>query len=160
MDDITALYFQTFHHHIPIVCRPRFQNNLIASRVGPRADIAVLLLSISLITSLQSPNVTSADQGSPMTNRQSLYLATKALLAQVQGSSAPSIHSIQANLLLAIFEYAGGRPDTAFITVTGCARMAYAARLHDLNHLGMDSAIPLELQEARNTWWGVVTYER
>ena len=33
-------------------------------------------------------------------------------------------------LLLAVFEYASGRPETAFITIAGCARMAYTAGIH------------------------------
>jgi hypothetical protein len=96
----------------------------------------------------------------PPISRQSLYLATKALFAQVQGSLPASVHLIQANLLLAVFEYANGRPEAAFITIASCARMAYAAHLHDSSHYDMNIDLQVEAEEARNTWWAIIIYER
>ncbi|KAL2862495.1 fungal specific transcription factor domain-containing protein [Aspergillus lucknowensis] len=91
--------------------------------------------------------------------RESLYLAAKTLLAQVQGCLPPSIPLIQATLLLAVYEYANGRPEVAFVTVAACARMAYGARIHDRRHL-LHKASRLEVEEAANTWWGIVLCER
>jgi len=160
VDDITARYFQTFHRHLPIISRTRFQNSLIASVVGPSADSSVLLLSICLVTNLPTPELTPRDGETHVISRQSLYLATKALLAQVQGFLSTSVHLIQANILLAIYEYANGRPEAAFITITGCARMAYAAHIHDNSRCDGNPGLQVEVEEARNTWWGIVIYER
>lgn len=68
----------------------------------------------------------------------------------------PSISLVQANLLLAIYEYANGRPNIALVTIAGCARMAYAAHIHVRCHTGNQ----LEVEEAGNTWWGIIMYER
>ncbi|KAH6658454.1 hypothetical protein BKA67DRAFT_558100 [Truncatella angustata] len=160
VDDITARYFQTFHRHLPIILRTRFQKSLIASPLGPSTDSSVLLLSICLIASLPNPGHSSADEETPAISRKSLYLVTKAIIAQVQGCLPPSVHLIQANILLAVYEYADGRPEAAFLTITGCARMAYAARLHDRTRHHVDTGIQIEAQEADNTWWGIVIYER
>jgi hypothetical protein len=153
VDDLTALYFRYFHNHLPIISRTRFQSSFVATGVPPSADLSVLLLTISLIAYGGS---ISGDREPAAVGRQSLYLATKALLAQVQGSLQPSISLIQATLLLAIYEYANGRPEVALVTIAGCARMAYAARIHARCHNGNQ----LEVEEAGNTWWGIVMYER
>ncbi|KAI8627849.1 hypothetical protein F5Y19DRAFT_477016 [Xylariaceae sp. FL1651] len=160
VDDITTRYFRTFHHHLPIISRTRFQNSLIASVVGPSADSSVLLLSICLVTALPTPELAPRNEETPAINRRSLYLATKALLAQVQGSLPASVHLIQANLLVAVFEYGSGRLGAAYATIAGCARMAYAAQIHDSSRWDENSSLQVEAEEARNTWWGIVIYER
>lgn len=69
-----------------------------------------------------------------------------------------------------------GRPDDAFASIAGCARMAYAARLHLYNHPSLqppgfqeaatnvdtdvDTDLQLEAKEAANTWWGIAICER
>ena len=174
VDDLTARYFQTFHRHLPIISRLRFQDNLIASggngaRGGPAADHSILLLTICLIAT--TPVLTPGENGERppdvVTDRQALYLAAKALLAQAQGSlHRPSLYLIQAMLLLAVFEYASGRPETAFVTIAGCARAAYAAGIHnkastDRGHSDRCPGLRAdEVEEAWNTWWGIVIYER
>ncbi|KAK8135357.1 hypothetical protein PG984_003297 [Apiospora sp. TS-2023a] len=59
--------------------------------------------------------------------------------------------------------YLGRSPDQAFMTVSLCARLGYAARINrpvggssEPDHYG---ARP-HTREAANTWWGVVIYER
>ncbi|KAL4866780.1 hypothetical protein BDV12DRAFT_172446 [Aspergillus spectabilis] len=160
VDDLTARYFRDFHSHLPIISRARFQSNLLATGRPPSADSSVLLLTICLIAYLPKLDPLPRDRGTPHIGRQSLYLATKALLAQVQGSMEPSITLIQASLLLATYEYANRRPQAAVVTIAGCARMAYAARIHDTRRHDMNGASGLEIEEAANTWWGIVIFER
>lgn len=83
----------------------------------------------------------------------------------MQGSHTPSIHLIQARLLLALHEYMQGRPEEAFEAIAGCARLGYAARIHrrDQHSEATESEDPdLQLQaiEAANTWWGIMICER
>ncbi|KAL2830213.1 hypothetical protein BDW59DRAFT_170168 [Aspergillus cavernicola] len=160
VDDLTARYFRNFHGHLPIISRTRFQRSLIATGAPPSADSSVLLLTICLIAYLPNPELLPRDGDPPIIGRQALYLATKALLAQVQGSLQPSIPLIQATLFLATYEYANGRPEAALVTIAGCARMAYAARIHDSRRHNMNGDSRLEVEEAGNTWWGIVISER
>ncbi|KAH8668563.1 hypothetical protein BX600DRAFT_548891 [Xylariales sp. PMI_506] len=158
VDDITARYFQTFQRHLPIIYRTRFQSSLLACATGHSPGTSLLLLSICLITKLSPVDPSPARDGeTPAISRQTLYLAAKALLAQAQGLLSPSVHLIQANLLLAIYEYANGRPEAAFITISSCARMGYAAQINDSSR--WDGPL-VEAEEAANTWWGIVIYER
>ncbi|KAH7355887.1 hypothetical protein BKA66DRAFT_474397 [Pyrenochaeta sp. MPI-SDFR-AT-0127] len=101
-----------------------------------------------------------------------LHLTATALFAQVQAQCPPSLYLIQAGLLLAVYEYVSGRPDKAFASISGCTRMAYAARIHVCNQPSKQPpwrpideassalAYKLQTQEAANTWWGIIISER
>ncbi|EED13008.1 conserved hypothetical protein [Talaromyces stipitatus ATCC 10500] len=159
MDDLTSRYFRNLHGNLPIISRERFQSSLTGMGTPPSADSSILLLTVCLIAYLPNPKLSQRDGDT--IGRRSLYLATKALLAQVQGCLQPSISLIQASLLLATYEYANGRPEVALVTIAGCARMAYAAGIHKSKpHNMMDGDSRLEAEEAANTWWGIVISER
>ncbi|RFU31442.1 hypothetical protein B7463_g4874, partial [Scytalidium lignicola] len=176
VDDISVRYFRGMHPYLPIISRMRFHSSLITLGTTPSAGFSVLLLSICLATS--SPQLewlTGHAANTQAIDRRSLHLATKSLLAQVQGSFPPSIHLIQAALLLAVYEYAQGRPDEAFVSIAGCARMAYAARIHRPSPVpprsekvslttdtdpDTDLDLQLQVEEAANTWWGIIICER
>ncbi|KAI4858494.1 hypothetical protein F4820DRAFT_442346 [Hypoxylon rubiginosum] len=170
VDDISARYFQGIHRYLPVRSRTRFHKSLITLGAVPSAGFSALLLSICLATS------SSRATNTRPFDRRSLHLATRSFLAQVQVSFRPSIYLIQARLLLAVYDYMRGRPDDAFASIAGCARMAYAARLHLYNHPSLqppgfqeaatnvdtdvDTDLQLEAKEAANTWWGIAICER
>ncbi|KAF2491658.1 hypothetical protein BU16DRAFT_565360 [Lophium mytilinum] len=170
VDDISARYFQDFHRHLPIISRIRFYNNLITLGVTPAADFSVLLLTICLITHAPALGYQPKHDVNQSVKQQSLYLPAKSLFAQVQVSCSSSIPLIQAGLLLAIYEYTHGRAEDAFVTIAGSARMAYAARIHARDNYqtqmtpaashNTNGDILLQAEEAANTWWGIVIYER
>ena len=170
MDDISARYFQGFHSHLPIISRTRFYNNLITLGAAPAADFSVLLLTICLITHAPAMGYQSRHGASRSVEQQSLYFTARSLFAQVQVSCSPSVPLIQAGLLLAVYEYTHGRPDDAFVTIAGSARMAYGARIHarDCHQTEMantashnaNTELLLRTEEAANTWWGIVICER
>ncbi|RYP54700.1 hypothetical protein DL769_010305 [Monosporascus sp. CRB-8-3] len=177
VDDISARYFQGIHRYLPVTSRTRFHRSLITLGATPSAGFSVLLLSICLATSSAKLGLRARNAANTRpVDRRSLHLATKSLLAQVQGFFPPSVHLIQAALLLAVYEYAHGRPDEAFVSIAGCARMAYAARIHLCNrpsprspgsrsaasffNTDPDTDIQLQVKEAANTWWGIIVCER
>ncbi|KAF7556148.1 hypothetical protein G7Z17_g1640 [Cylindrodendrum hubeiense] len=169
VDDISARYFQGFHRHLPIVSRTRFYNNITLG-AAPAADVSVLLLVICLITYAPALGYQSRHEAARPVKQHSLYLTARSLFAQVQVSCTPSVPLIQAAILLAVYEYTHGRPDDALTTITGSARMAYAARIHTGDRLqtqmtriaghNADIDFLLQAEEAANTWWGIVVYER
>ena len=170
VDDISARYFQGFHSHLPIISRTSFYNNLVMLGAAPAADFSVLLLTICLITHAPALGYQSRHGASRSVEQQSLYFTARSLFAQVQVSCSPSVPLIQAGLLLAVYEYTHGRPDDAFVTIAGSARMAYGARIHarDCHQTEMantashnaNTELLLRTEEAANTWWGIVICER
>ncbi|KAH7131697.1 hypothetical protein B0J13DRAFT_626759 [Dactylonectria estremocensis] len=168
VDDISARYFQGIHRYMPFISRRRFESGLTTLGATPSAGYSVLLLSLCLITS--SPKLgwgtgcSRPAKDSRLVYGRSLHLATKSLFAQVQGCYPPSVPLIQAGLLLAMYEYAHGQPDDAFVSIAVCARMGYAARLHLCKQASTDkdnnSDSVLGSEEAANTWWGLIICER
>jgi hypothetical protein len=141
-----------------------FQRNILATGSGsaPGPDFSVLLLTICLNSYIPKSDRRVEEGAVAGITRQHLYLSTKALLAQVQGSmQQPSVPLIQASLLLAMYEYASGKADVALATVAACARMAYAAGAHTSRRDIVNATVSrLEAQEAWNTWWAIVACER
>ncbi|KAK7754459.1 hypothetical protein SLS62_003479 [Diatrype stigma] len=190
VDDLSARYFQGIHQFLPFVSRARFHDSISSSSsvtlMGagatptPPAGFSVLLLSICLITLPLSEGAAR--------QQESLYLTAKSLLAQAQVlfGPPPSVSLVQAGLLLAVYEYTHGRPGEALVSIAGCARMAYAARIHHMRRRdrglaprmlpeggtprtrsaavaaagGIGADLRLEAEEAANTWWAIVICER
>lgn len=157
VDDVSARYFRGFHSFVPVISRPRFHDQLLQSGAPPPAGFSALLLSMCLVTYHPEIVAQATESLAPAT----LYVTVRTLLAQVQASSSTSLHLIQATAILAAYEYATRKFDEAFATIGLCARMGYACSLHLADpkpDMGHDAY--LEAEEARNTWWGVITSER
>ncbi|KAK8002413.1 rhamnogalacturonase [Apiospora arundinis] len=144
VDDVSTSYFHGLHLYMPIVSRTRFHDSLVALGAIPSADFSVLLLSMHLVTldsfvrdrmeknhrPHDSASSTIIGGSTKPDTQQSLYMTTKSLFAQVQSTFTPSIRLVQAGILIALYEYTRGEADQAFITISLCARLAYAARIH------------------------------
>ncbi|CAJ2511203.1 Uu.00g068280.m01.CDS01 [Anthostomella pinea] len=160
VDDVSARYFQSVHRFLPFISRARFHDNLITLGAAPAADFSIILLSICLITHNSVTRTTWPEAA----DEREIYVSARSLFAQLQAVLPPSVHLIQAGLLLAEYEYACGEADTAFTTIAGCARMAYAARIHSHSSAkvaqGPAYTTELEKEEAANTWWALVICER
>ncbi|KAE8395117.1 hypothetical protein BDV23DRAFT_169123 [Aspergillus alliaceus] len=154
VDDISVRYFQGIHRHLPVVSRKRFHDYLIYVGGPPPASFSALLLSICLVT--YHPEI--LPRSLQHISRESLYLTIKLLFTQVQATFPPSVHLIQAGVLLALYEYARGKPDDAFLSITSCARMGYAAGLHHERPTVFHTF--KEDEEAANTWSYIIILER
>ncbi|KAJ5584961.1 uncharacterized protein N7459_004761 [Penicillium hispanicum] len=159
LGDIIQEFFLGIHRYAPIVGRKRIYNVLAGLPVvSPPADFSILLLSICLHTHRPRLNENPASFG---IHQESLYLSAKSLSSQVQAITVslgqPSLFLIQAKVLIAIFEYGRGMPDTAFLSIAECARLGYAAGLHRrASNIGTEP----QWKEEANTWWAINIYER
>ncbi|CAG9988225.1 unnamed protein product [Clonostachys byssicola] len=162
VDDITAHFFNGFHHQMPVISRTSFYNSLSASE-GASSDSSLLLLAMSLFT--RTPDA-HAQKAISVEKQRALYLSLKSLYAQAQAFSPPSLPLIQTGLLLGMHEYMNGQPYNAFMTISMCGRMAYATGIHmacslkHINSRNSDSQCLFQEEEAANTWWGIVICER
>jgi hypothetical protein len=69
-----------------------------------------------------------------------------------------------------VYEFTQGRPEDASVTIACSARIAYAARIHSCDRhqtqvthpIGhdVDTELLLQVEEAANTWWGIVIFDR
>ncbi|KAL4876767.1 hypothetical protein BJY04DRAFT_222775 [Aspergillus karnatakaensis] len=157
LDEVSVCYFQGVHSFVPMISRSRFHDQLLSYGASPRADFAMLLLSMSLLTCSPAP----AD--SPGIESFSYYLSVKSLLCQAQTLCRPSLDLIQAGVLLAVFEYACGEPEQALMTIGVYARMAYAAGLKRPtslpDNIATDTPSHIEAEQ-HDTWWAISICER
>jgi hypothetical protein len=158
VSDIVEQLFGGIYRFVPFVSRNRIQG-VIAGRpvITPPADFSVLLLAICLTT--YHPK--SIEKSLPGIDQESLYIATKSLFSRVQTASSVqgkrSLSLVQAGVLIAIYEYARGMVDSAYISIGVCARMGYAAGIHERTRLPGKGTLP---KEEGNTWWAILIYER
>jgi hypothetical protein len=140
-----------------MLSRSRVNRYLVDHGAPPPAGFSILLLSMCLITyhpDLVTPSAHSLDQ-------ETLYVTTKTLFGLVQASFQPSLHLIQATMIMATYEYADGKIHDAFASIGLCARMGYAARIdsaHPVQEMGEEEY--LEAEEKANTWWVILICER
>ncbi|KAK5789820.1 hypothetical protein VI817_008943 [Penicillium citrinum] len=156
-DEIAEQFFHGISHFIPGISVARVQDGI--SRLPdtvPQMGFSILLLAICLITFHQiTPS--SSPAGPDQTT---LYTTTKLLFNQVTKLTTqdpPDIMLIQAGIVLAVYEYSCGMPDTAFQSLSGCANMGYDANLPRLIYAHGEGQL---WKEGINTWWAILIYER
>ena len=147
---ISEAYFTSIHCWLPIVSRASFYQRLVTLWTAPDGEFALLFLCMYLVTRMPA-----SDPG--WSARSSLYFTTKRLFLTLQASLPPSLYSIQAGILLAVYEH-GHSLEAAYVTIGCCARIAQLLDYECLAHMNY---VEMELapQEVR-TWWGLVIVDR
>ncbi|PYI35400.1 hypothetical protein BP00DRAFT_478989 [Aspergillus indologenus CBS 114.80] len=163
LDEISVRYFQGIHAFVPIISRPRFHARLLSFGADPQPAFALLLLCMGLLTKSADPlGQLSPQRPHHTAEKMTLYVATKSLMAQAHALLPLTTHLIQAGVLLAVYEYALGYPERAFVTIGTYARMAYAAGIRSTPCVCTSTTRTdwLAEQEENNTWWGIRICER
>lgn len=118
---------------------------------GFSSDAAFVVLAMYLLT-MRSP-VQDNYEGQA-TAVETVYISTKKLLSHVQSLRTASIYLLQANLLVAAFEYACCRPYAAYISVGVCSRMAMILGMGDFRLQNPRNAL------GKHVFGGLVILER
>jgi hypothetical protein len=158
VSDIIEQFFGGIYRFVPIVSRNRIQEVIAGIPVTtPPADFSILLLTICLTTYHPKP----LEKSLPGIDHDSLYIATKSLFSKVQTATSaqgqPSLSLVQAGILIAVYEYARGMVDSSYLSIGACARMGYAAGIHERTRLPGKGTLS---KEEGNTWWSILIYER
>lgn len=157
IDDIIMRYFRGIHSFIPMLSRSRVKRYLLDHGAPPPAGFSILLLSMCLITYHPDLVTPSTD----LLDRETLYVTTKTLFGLIQASFPPSLHLIQAAIIMATDEYANDRIHDAFTSIGLVARMGYAAHINNARPVSdMGDEEYLEAEEKANTWWSILVCER
>lgn len=163
-DTVIHRYFQTSHKWMPVISAEALLQDAIGYQerccLAP-ADHTALLLAIFLIT---LPTLGPGSR-SPLGSRETLYRTIKSAFGQAQASIGSSVRLLQAALLIAVCEYASGRPATAYISTMACIGMA------DILGIGVASMKRTRdargsndpswgTVERRNLVWAIAMFER
>jgi len=150
IEEMVGEYFRTIGSWLPVISRKKLYYSLSHILSAPRADFALLLLSIYLILRPPfHPREASA-------TRSPIYHKTKQLFGLLQSAELISIEIVQSALLISVYEYGHGYFQSAFLSVGSCARMADVLGWHRRRK----SCDELVLEEERRVWWAIRMFER
>lgn len=156
IQDIVDRYFANIHVWLPFISKKRMQLALSNPTMELSLDLALLLLSMKLIT--QVP------QGGPQSAQSPLYTLTKNYCRMVESYGPLSLPVLQANILIAAYEVGHAIYPAAYLSTGHCARMGHAMGLNDRHNAPqMFRRKPgawAELEEMKRVWWAVMLLDR
>lgn len=138
-------FFDHIHFWMPFISRKRFFDSYLRPSTRSRPDVVMLLLSLKLITT--PPPVHPRNPKTP------LYRAAKHFYLDVEGSHVASIAVLQAGVLLALYEIRHGIYPAAYLSISACARYAYALGMNVDGMIRASSVFTLiDVEERRRVW--------
>ncbi|KAJ5145485.1 uncharacterized protein N7515_000049 [Penicillium bovifimosum] len=150
---IASHFFSTVHHWMPIVSKRRFLECHLNPLTAYRADAALLCLSMKLV--LWTP---VTDRSDPRTTT---YHAAKRHLHELDLTGCLTLLTLQAAILIAVYEIGHAIYPAAHLSVTACAQYAATLGLGWTQvERGGRSAPWVEMEERRRVWWAIVILER
>jgi Fungal specific transcription factor domain/Fungal Zn(2)-Cys(6) binuclear cluster domain len=153
--DIVERFFENIHLWLPIVSKKRMQLTLSNPRLELSADLALLLLSMKLIT--------QSSHGSPQAAQTPLYAMTKRQITLVESGALLSLHLLQALVLTAAYEIGHAIYPAAYLTTGHTARIGHLMGLHDrkvVPQVLRRSGAWAEIEEIKRTWWACMLLDR
>lgn len=151
----TENYFQTIHTWLPIVSRKRMSLNLANPGLEPTADLALLLLTMRMMT---TKSVT-ANGGV----RNALYWRVKGLVSTLESNALLSLQLLQSIVLLAAYEIGHAILPSGYFTTGHAARLGHALGFHDRREAPQmlkRAGAWAENEECGRTWWAVMLLDR
>jgi Fungal specific transcription factor domain len=148
-----AKYFDEIHSWMPIVAKKRLFRHLLSPLSRLRADIALLIVAMRIITLF--PMDSATDPKSPM------YVAAKRYFAEAEMAGFLTLPCLQAAVLMSIYEYGHAVYPAAFFTVASCARYAAILGVDKEDSVCKDSSLSwVEVEERRRVWWAILIMDR
>ncbi|VUC29718.1 unnamed protein product [Clonostachys rosea] len=154
--EISTIFFRTVHRWLPIISKKSFFTHLLNPLAQRRTEFSLLALCMKLCC-------TPSDDDAGVATR--LYRAAKQFHFEVETASTLSICTLQASILIALYETAHAIYPAAYLTVGACARQGLAL---GVDKLSMDSVRDgngrisswQEVEERRRAWWAVLMFDR
>lgn len=149
--EAVSLYFSGVNTWFTIIERTSFERDLEANWGNLTAETSVMALCMALVA--RPPN-----QKSSKGMGDTAYHTTKAMLGLVQSKLPMSVRMLQAELLIAMYEFSQAMPQQAYMTLGHCLQMTKAFGWHNLIFWGIDqqAARPAELKLNSILWWAIV----
>jgi hypothetical protein len=148
-------YLESTHSWLPILSRKRILQK--ANEFDSNTDIGLALLLLCMKLVSESPN----EAEHPTTTL--LYRLTKVFYLSVESSCLISLQTLQACVLIAVYELGHGIYPAAYLSIGHAARLGIMIGLHDKKHaqqLFREAETWSQGEEQRRTWWAIVLLER
>ncbi|KAL6790355.1 fungal-specific transcription factor domain-containing protein [Trichoderma sp. SZMC 28013] len=146
--EFTEAFFRYNYPWAPFICRRNFLERILNPLGERRCENVLLIAAIKLITTEPDTGASSAT-----------YRSLKRALLEVELSGNLTFRTLQALVLVAIYELGQAIYPSAYLTVGYCARYGIA--------LGIDRTIDSfysskldDSEEERRTWWTIILLDR
>jgi hypothetical protein len=153
IDDVKFHYFSSVHTWMPIISKMRLNRVTEQTPRSIKADVALLLLCMKLVQEIPHPQRTGFSE---------LYATAKRFSKELEIKGLLTLRTVQAELLLSVYELGHGIFPAAFTTIGHCARNGVALGLH--NRLAPQLAGKrrswVDWEERQRVWWMVVILDR
>lgn len=150
--EAVSLYFNTVNLWFTIIEKADFERQLEDAWDNLPAEVSILALCMALIARPpnQKPSKGMGD---------TVYHSTKAILSLVQSKVPMSIKLLQAELLVAMYEFSQSMPQQSYMSVGRCLHMAKAFGWHNgrlWSDVNPAPASPIELKRYSILSWAIV----
>lgn len=147
-------HFMMIHPWMPIIST-RLLEKALSSQTESKADIALLLLCMKLITS----KPLSSGSGSTRTD---LYACAKEFYTLIEMQSQYSTHFLQSGLLISLYELGHGIYPEAQISVPKEAKLHVELGINKISSRKTNptSYCWAEEEEGTRIWWGIAILDR
>ncbi|EPS27395.1 hypothetical protein PDE_02338 [Penicillium oxalicum 114-2] len=151
MDDLVSTYLGSIHKWMPIISKLKLTR--MRSAQPQLADQALLLLCMELLC--HTPTSARADT-SP------IYVAAKQFLSNLQTAGLLSLRTLQAGLLISVYEIGHAIYPAAYVSVGTCARqgVALGAHCHSASQTPQNTLKWIDWEEKQRVWWLVLILDR
>lgn len=154
-ESIVRYYFGTINTWFTIVEKAVFEPRFEQMWLEPSAETALLSLSMLLIVRAPEENAEASMQNT-------LYHSVKTLCTLVAVKVPLSIHVLQANLLVCLYELCHFMPQQAYLTLGTCVTIARAFGWLNESFWRHDQWVvrPRELKMFSILWWSLMFLDR
>lgn len=151
MEEIKYRYFNSVHTWMPIVSKIRLERITQCEPRLLKAEVLLLIMCMKLVCTYDQ------NQGSS-----NLYNVTKKLSQQLELNGLITVRTVQASLLLCIYETGHGIFPAAFLNISSCARQGVALGLHNklAPQLAGNPRSWVDWEERQRVWWMTVILDR
>jgi len=140
-------YFKTANRWMPIISKIRLYESLANASRHNDNGVTSILLGIKLI--LSWPGETASSK---------IYAVAKEFLLHMEMAGCISIYTIQAEILIAMYEMGHAILPGAFTTISTCARHAIALGINGTLNIQKNTWV--EQEERNRTWWAIIILDR
>ena len=159
LEDTLSAYCRAIEPWFPIVSISRLRSRLPLTWDEAPLDVALLCLSILLLTT--TPPSSPGDESDP-SEFKSLYLHTKCSLISTEGLGINSFLIVQSRILVTLFEVAHGYYPAAYISIGAAVRAADALEIHPKADASPSHSLDdgAKREETGLTWCGILLLDR
>lgn len=150
VNQISSHYFQSTHTWMPIISKQKL-SRIIAGHL--RADTALLLLCMKLLC--HTPHESNARNAF-------LYTTAKQFSCSLETAGLSSLRTLQANLLISVYELGHAIYPAAYVSIGLSARQGIALGVHNHSAPQLPRA-PVkwtDWEERRRVWWLILILDR